>query len=82
MDLPPVETFEQIAAALSLIFQAVATGQISSVEGAQLGNLLHLQHDVLKHADIESRIQLLEKIFDPELRAAKEEEVHRKVVEA
>jgi hypothetical protein len=82
LDLPPVENFQHISTVLSSVLQAVATGQITPLEGIQVASLLHLHHDVLKHADVESRIQLLEQVLDPELEAAREQDTQRKVMRA
>jgi hypothetical protein len=82
LELPPAENLQQVAVALSSVLQAVGTGQITPVAGVQVGNLLHLQNEVLKHADFERRILLLEQVFDPELEAAREKETQDRLLEA
>jgi len=82
LELPPVGNVQEIAAALSSVVEAVGTGQITPGAGEQIANLLRSHLEVLKYADFESRIQLLEQVLDPELEAAREQLAQHSVIKA
>jgi len=80
LDLPSVAKLEGLVEALSRVVEAMAAGQISPSAAAQYTTLLKLQHEVMTHADFESRIEALEHAFD--LEAARDQANHRQSMAA
>jgi hypothetical protein len=61
LDLPPIETAQDGAAALASIVAAAAAGRISPAEAATLTQVIQATIAVIATADFERRIEALEK---------------------
>lgn len=60
-DLPPIETADDAAKAMGAILQAVAGGEISPSEGAEVARLLEGYVKTLETAEFERRLAALER---------------------
>jgi hypothetical protein len=60
LDLPPIQTMEQVSIAMGRVFQAIAEGQITPGEGETLVKLLAVQKEVIATAELEPRMEKLE----------------------
>ncbi len=60
IDLPPIETAEDVSKAVAAIIQTTADGKISPAEAAALCGLLETQRRVIELTDLEIRIAVLE----------------------
>jgi hypothetical protein len=60
LDIPTVETADQIPAALDCIFRAVADGQITPVEGELVSGLLMKKLQAIDQRQLEMRLAKLE----------------------
>ena len=60
MDLPAIQNAEDIAAAMTKVVQAVASGEITPTEGQVMANILSAQTGVLGAVDMEGRVKRLE----------------------
>jgi hypothetical protein len=60
-DLPPVQTADDAAKAIAAILQAVAGGEISPSEGAEVARLLEGYVKTLETAEFERRLAALER---------------------
>src|SRR5689334_9055507 len=60
LDLPPVQTVQQISSALETVANAIGEGRITPGEGETLANVLRVQKDVMATAELERRIEQLE----------------------
>jgi hypothetical protein len=61
LNLPPIKTAEDGAAALAHLVGAVAQGQISPAEAAALGQLIEATISAIGTSDFERRLEALEK---------------------
>ena len=64
-ELPPIETAIDGAKALAAIIAAVASGEITPSEGAQISQLVTAAINALEKADFEQRLEKLEVASDP-----------------
>jgi hypothetical protein len=60
LDIPKIETAEEALAANAVIIAAVASGQLTPAEGANIGSLISSQSKLLETVDQEKRIRALE----------------------
>jgi hypothetical protein len=60
LNLAPVNTSADLAAAVADLVAAVAAGQVTAEEGAAVGGLLGLQSRVLELTELEARLLALE----------------------
>lgn len=60
LDIPPVKTAADLPAALAAITTAVASGELTTEEGAAFASLLDAQRRALEMADLAARIEALE----------------------
>lgn len=60
LDLPAIQNAEDIAAAMTKVVQAVASGEITPTEGQVMANILSAQTGVLGAVDMEGRVKRLE----------------------
>jgi uncharacterized protein DUF5681 len=61
INVSPSETIQQILVSMGQVFAAIAEGVITPAEGESLTNVLVAQKDVLVKADLERRIEELER---------------------
>jgi hypothetical protein len=59
--LPPIENVQQISLAMARVSTAVGEGEITPTEGEVLSNILAAHKDVLVTADLERRMDELER---------------------
>jgi hypothetical protein len=60
LSLPPIESVQQIAAAMATVANAIGDGEITPNEGEVLAKILVAQKDVVLTADLERRMEALE----------------------
>jgi hypothetical protein len=61
ISLPPSETMQQIFVAIGQVFAAITQGDITPAEGESLTNVLLAQKEAIVKADLERRIEELER---------------------
>src|SRR5205085_12543459 len=61
LTLPPITNLQEIAMATSKVATAISEGEITPTEGEVLANVLLAHKDVLVTADIEMRLESLER---------------------
>ena len=66
LDLPPVQTANDISHAMTSVVAAIAEGRITPNEGEAVANLLSIQSTVVSVADLERRLEVLEKLGSTE----------------
>ena len=60
LDLPPIQTVQQISMAMTSIAAAISEGQITPSEGETVANILAVQKDVIATGELERRVEELE----------------------
>jgi hypothetical protein len=60
LDLPPIQSAADLAAAMGAVTQAVAAGELSPDEGQAVAALLETQRRAIETAELEKRIAALE----------------------
>jgi hypothetical protein len=60
LDLPPIQSAADLAAAMGAVTQAVAAGDLTPDEGQSVAALLELQRRAVETAELEQRIAALE----------------------
>ena len=60
LDLPPIQTVQQISMAMTSIAAAISEGQITPGEGETVANILAVQKDVIATGELERRVEELE----------------------
>ena len=66
VDLPPIGTAKEIAAAIAMIFTAIGRGEITPGEGEMMANILATQSNVLLAEELESRLERVESLVTPD----------------
>jgi hypothetical protein len=61
LNLPPIDTVEQISTAMTMVAAAIGEGQITPSEGEVLANLLVIQKEMIVAGEVEQRLEQLEK---------------------
>ena len=61
LELPPVHSAQEGATALAAVIAAVAEGQVTPSEGAQIAQVISAAISVLESSDFERRLEALEK---------------------
>jgi hypothetical protein len=59
--LPPIDNVQQISLAMTTVSAAIGEGEITPMEGEVLSNILAAHKDVLVTADLERRMDELER---------------------
>ena len=60
LDLPPIDTVQQILAAMASVAEAIGQGRITPSEGEVLANLLVIQKNVIATVELEQRLERIE----------------------
>lgn len=60
LELPPIDTAQQIPGALATVAAAIGDGRITPNEGETLANLLVIQKNMIVTAELEQRIERIE----------------------
>jgi len=66
LDLPPIRNAKEISAGMSMVIQAVGEGQITPAEGEIMANLLATQSQIVMAEELESRLEKVESLAEPE----------------
>ena len=77
LDLPPIQTVEQVSLAMGTVSRALSDGQITPGEAETIAKVLAVQKDVIATAELERRVEKLEeqiRIDRLEKRVAADEE--------
>lgn len=64
-EMPRCESYEEICDAVAKIFEAIGSGQITPSEGEKLVNILTFQFQVAVGADLEARLEIIERRLFP-----------------
>src|ERR1035438_4117000 len=59
LNLPPIDTVEQISTAMTMVAAAIGEGQITPSEGEVLANLLVIQKEMIVAGEVEQRLEQL-----------------------
>jgi hypothetical protein len=62
LDLPPIQTSDEISTAMTTIFKAIGEGQITPNEGETLANILVAKSNVVMAEEIEGRLAKVERL--------------------
>ena len=81
LQLPEIESVEQLSAATSLVIQAVGNGQITPVEGQALTSMLVTQCNVVSTRDLYQRFEALEKAIPTEKADRAREAIEQRAVD-
>jgi Family of unknown function (DUF5681) len=66
LDLPPIQTAQDVSNAMEMIFSAMGDGQITPGEGETMVNMLTARTNVLRAEEFEERLKKVERIVSTE----------------